>query len=160
MSETPEHWSSETRRFAELLMREGTSVKDAGVLAIASELAELRKTLEPPPMLTATSVELTGASAPRGHIIDAPDRIAAMEQTGRMDYAPEILEMEARETLDRSEAGLRFVGWYCAGGHPLPSKMHSGQSTLGPAEPDMAVANVRPDDPCLWAVPMYVLVKP
>lgn len=155
--ETPDHWSGETRRFAglvsRLMSRNDESRVEEGLLAIAVELAELRKKTMVPEMLTAVLESkpeygqplVLGQSWTDGETNEERNR---------------LLEVEATQSLVSGPARLRFVGWYCPGGHPLPSRMHSGQQLDKPAdEPDMAVAGVRFDDPCEYSVPMFVLGK-
>lgn len=55
--------------------------------------------------------------------------------------------VRARQALDDHQAGLEMVGWYCAGGH---DDGHGGTINY---------PSVRLDDPCAYAVPMFVLVK-
>ncbi len=140
-----EHWSLQTRRLQEL-QEMGRLDEHASLLAIAVELADLRKAL------TSTGVEVR-----ENQFTELVDELLGVRTINREKTLEDVHEGSDLAAIP-SDAVLRQVGWYCAGGHDLPSKMHSGQSTLAPAEPDLVVANMRFDDPCEFGVPAYVLV--
>lgn len=130
--ETPEHWNGETKRMAAIVAQgqhaASEKMQAAGLLAIATELAELRRVLEPEVI---TVVE------------KHPDEMVQHILASAAEW------MRDPQQLPEGTV-LKQVGWYCAGGHPIDTE---GGTKLT-AEP-----NVRLDDPCEWAVPMYVLVK-
>jgi hypothetical protein len=98
--ETPEHWSGETRRLAELISQNRAGEESPALLAIAVELAALRKSMEP-----------------------------QTDWGLRDQLSPEHIAREASVAVFSSAASLRLVGWYCPGGHSKDREFHDIEET-------------------------------
>lgn len=149
--EMPVHWTDELKRISAVMQR-SSNVEAQGLTAIAAEIAETRRALLEPQVETITTEEFFQRRVSAWRAAWEPVmRFLASDDPALVEWASPFA------TLHHLPEGtkLQQVGWYCAGGHPVESTRCGTPSVVDAT----AKANLKFDDPCEHAVPIYALVK-
>lgn len=108
-------------------------------------------------------VEIAYGTVTAEHLVDIESVVTsdAMDRYARHTVTEEeddqrIRTEQSNRAVRNGDAELCEVGWYCGGGHALPSKMHAGQPVNAGAGADIVLMHT---EPCDDAVPVYTLVK-